>query len=183
MTEITVEKCVLPYSLSYLCYPKTTSEADAIKGKWVRVERDLNAASGIWSLVSRAPIFDFLYSLAEQFIYYRRSRRLDVDLVDDIVILPKDEEPTTQGNWQKIGGSLRDGVPRAPPLFLWYKLGPRMSYLSSEEKSNLITELDVLFGDDRPWYGFEKIHPPTTEGKEGRLESAWLTYRRGVKRK
>lgn len=56
-----------------------------------------------------------------------------------------------------------------------------MSYLSGDEKSNLITELDVLFGDDRPWYGFERIAPPTTEAVEGRLESAWLTYRRGSK--
>ncbi|KAL5537002.1 DCR2 [Sanghuangporus sanghuang] len=165
LTEITIEKCMFPQALAYLCYPKTSPEADAIKGKWVRVERDLNMMSGLWSL----------------YIYYRRSRRLDVDLINDIVLLPKDEEPTTQGNWHQVSTSLRNGVPRAPPLFLWYKLGPRMSYLSSEEKSNLITELDVLFGDDRPWYGFERFEPPTTEGKEGHVESAWITYRRGVK--
>ncbi|EJD07471.1 Metallo-dependent phosphatase [Fomitiporia mediterranea MF3/22] len=166
LTEITVAKCMLPQALSYLCVPDSTPEADAIKGKWVRVERDLNRMSGFWSL----------------YIYYRRSRRLDVDLVNDIVLLPKGEEPTTQDNWRKVDVSVRDGVPRAPPLFLWYKLGPRMSYLSTEEKSNLITELDVLFGDDRPWYGFEKLDPPTTEGREGHLDTAWLTYRRGVKR-
>ena len=78
--------------------------------------------------------------------------------------------------------SLRDGVPRVPPLFLWYKLGPRMSYMSGEQKTNIITELDVLFGDDRPWYGFERLTPPTT-GATAHLDSAWLTYRRGVKRK
>lgn len=78
--------------------------------------------------------------------------------------------------------SLRDGVPRVPPLFLWYKLGPRMSYMSGEQKTNIITELDVLFGDDRPWYGFERLTPPTTEAT-AHLDSAWLTYRRGVKRK
>lgn len=107
---------------------------------------------------------------------------MDVDLVNDIVLLPKGEEPTTPDNWQKVELSLRDGVPHAAPLFLWYRLGQRMSFLSSEEKSNLITELDILFGDDRPWYGFERIQPPTTEEKPGHLESAWLTYRRGVKR-
>jgi hypothetical protein len=52
-----------------------------------------------------------------------------------------------------------------------------------ERKEQLITELDVLFGADRPWYGFEKLTPPTTPEQEGKVESAWLTYRRGVKRK
>ena len=52
VTEITIEKCIFPPSLSYLCGPKTTAEQDAIKGKWVRVERDLNMESGLWSLVS-----------------------------------------------------------------------------------------------------------------------------------
>ena len=52
VTEITIEKCLYPSALSSLCYPKTTPEQDAIKGKWVRVERDLNAQSGLWSLVS-----------------------------------------------------------------------------------------------------------------------------------
>ena len=103
--------------------------------------------------------------------------------MDEIVLLPKDEEPTTQGDWRKVDVSLRDGVPKAPPLFLWYKMGPRMAYLSADEKSNLITEIDVLFGDDRPWYGFERISPPTTEAVEGRYESAWLTLRRGSKGK
>ncbi len=65
-------------------------------------------------------------------------------------------------------------------LFLWYNLGKTLSNLTSEEKSNLITELDVLFGSDRPWYGFEKLEPATTTEAEGSFGSAWLTYRRGV---
>lgn len=166
MTEITIEKCLFPMSAMYLCEPKTTSEQDAIKGKWVRVNRDLNLESGLWSL----------------YVYYRRSRRLDVDLIRDIVLLPSGEEPTTPGNWHKVSTSLRDGVPRVSSLFLWYNLGTTLSNLTSEEKSNLITELDVLFGSDRPWYGFEKLEPATTTEQKGRLESAWLTYRRGVKR-
>jgi len=165
VTEITIEKCLFPMSAMYLCEPKTTSEQDAIKGKWVRVNRDLNLESGLWSL----------------YVYYRRSRRLDVDLIRDIVLLPSGEEPTTPGNWHKVSTSLRDGVPRVSSLFLWYNLGTTLSNLTSEEKSNLITELDVLFGSDRPWYGFEKLEPATTTEQKGRLESAWLTYRRGVK--
>lgn len=56
-----------------------------------------------------------------------------------------------------------------------------MSFLNESQKQNIVTEIDVLFGDDRPWYGFEKLDPPTTPGQEGRMESAWLTYRRGQK--
>lgn len=104
-----------------------------------------------------------------------------MDLIDDLLLLPKDEEPASPGNWLKVKTSIRDGVPRAPKLFLWYKLGERMSFLSDEQKRNIVTELDLLFGDDRPWYGFERLEPPTTPSQEGRMESAWLTYRRGVK--
>ena len=60
VTEITIEKCLFPPGLSDLCWPKSTAEADAIKGKWVRVERDLNSVSGLWYLV-RLPL-DFSYS-------------------------------------------------------------------------------------------------------------------------
>lgn len=34
-----------------LCTPHTTKEQDAMKGKWVRVARDLNRQSGLWHLV------------------------------------------------------------------------------------------------------------------------------------
>ena len=57
--------------------------------------------------------------------------------------------------------------------------------MSSEERQNkLITELDVTYGDDRPWYGFERLERPVAEGVQSRpLESVWLTIRKGVKRK
>lgn len=54
--------------------------------------------------------------------------------------------------------------------------------MTAEEKSELITELDVLYGDGQPWFGFDKLAPPTTEAQPGRRENVWLTYRRGVKR-
>lgn len=34
-----------------MCAPDTSAEKDAIKGKWVRVDRDLNLENGIWALV------------------------------------------------------------------------------------------------------------------------------------
>lgn len=52
--------------------------------------------------------------------------------------------------------------------------------MTAEEKNNIITELDVLWGDDVPWYGFEKLEPPTME-PTGRVQSTHITFRRGVK--
>jgi hypothetical protein len=84
--------------------------------------------------------------------------------------------------WFKVPKSARAGVPRTPPLMLWYKAEKTALQLSdSEKRENLITELDVLYGADIPWYGFEKLDPPTAEEKPGKMESTWITYRRGVK--
>lgn len=55
--------------------------------------------------------------------------------------------------------------------------------MSTAERQNIITELDVTYGDDRPWYGFERLERPIATKDEGKkLESVWLTVRRGVKR-
>lgn len=99
------------------------------------------------------------------------------------MLLPPDEEPSPRtDDWFKVKHSIRDGVMRAEPLYLWYKAGKSLNEMSSEERQHMITEIDVLFGEDRPWYGFEKVEPPVTPEKERILESVYVTYRRGVKR-
>lgn len=40
-----------PSLVGNLCAPTTTVEQDAIKGNWVRVDRDLNKQAGLWNLV------------------------------------------------------------------------------------------------------------------------------------
>jgi hypothetical protein len=52
--------------------------------------------------------------------------------------------------------------------------------MSATEKANIITELDILYGQDVPWYGFEKFQPPTLPAN-AKYDATWLTYRRGVK--
>jgi hypothetical protein len=48
VSEITVSTCLFPPSLGEdLCGPDSTSEDDALKGKWVRVARDLNLEAGM----------------------------------------------------------------------------------------------------------------------------------------
>ena len=90
--------------------------------------------------------------------------------------------PAEEG-WHRVPTSLHEGVRQLPPLYLWYQTGKQGGQMSPEERANVITELDVLFGDDDPWYGFEKIDPPLQESKNIiQRESVWLTYRRGVHR-
>jgi hypothetical protein len=86
--------------------------------------------------------------------------------------------PDASEGWHKVHQSLR--IRGISPLFLWYKIGKTAGEMSASEKANIITELDVLYGQDVPWYGFEKMNPPTLPAI-GKFDATWLTYRRGVK--
>ena len=52
VSEITVVRCMWDTRFVDMCSPSASAE-DAIKGKWVRVERDLNRQTGMWHLVSK----------------------------------------------------------------------------------------------------------------------------------
>lgn len=114
--------------------PGTTEEEDAIKGKWVRVNRDLNFKNGRWWLS----------------LWYRRSRRLDVPLITSLLILADDEIellPEPKSLWHKAPGSLVDGVRGGgKDVYLWYRLRPPLTDATDDEEiENVITELDGLF--------------------------------------
>ncbi|KAJ7606104.1 Metallo-dependent phosphatase-like protein [Mycena polygramma] len=166
LSEIAITRC---FVLSEeLCDPKSTSEQDAIRGKWVRVNRNLNYEAG--------------YFAGYLNIYYRRTRRQDVNLITDIKLYSDSESPSPSDSWKKVPLSLRSGVLGVPPLYLWYQLGKTSGEMSVAERSNIVTELDVSFGDDIPWYGFEKLEPSTTlRNLPKDIQSMWLTMRRGVK--
>ncbi|KIK60489.1 hypothetical protein GYMLUDRAFT_244475 [Collybiopsis luxurians FD-317 M1] len=168
LSEIAVTLCYVdPRMGGDLCAPSTTPEKDAVRGPWVRVDRNLNLESG--------------YLSGWLSIYYRRTRRLDINLVDSIRLLPPDDSPSPSDGWTKAEKSVRAGVYHASPLFLWYHVGKTAGEMTSEEKANIITEIDVLYGDDEPWFGFEKLEPPTMPKVEGRVESTHITIRTGVK--
>lgn len=48
-----------------LCNPESTAEQDAIKGKWVRVKRDLNKQAGLWTLVCTTILCWLCHNLAK----------------------------------------------------------------------------------------------------------------------
>jgi hypothetical protein len=94
--------------------------------------------------------------------------------------LPESEKLDPSEGWHKVDLSLRSGVRGISPLFLWYKIGKTAGEMSAKERANIITELDILYGQDVPWYGFEKMSPPTLPAN-AKFDATWLTYRRGVK--
>ncbi|KAF9478252.1 phosphatase DCR2 [Pholiota conissans] len=169
LSEIALSRCLVdPELAGDLCAPATTTEQDAIKGKWVRVPRNLNLEGG--------------YLSRSLNLYYRRTRRQDINLIIDLKIYSKDESPpTSEDGWHKVSTSLHEGIRGLPPLYLWYRTGKQMIDMTvPDEKSQIITELDVLFGEDVPWYGFEKVERPTI-AEQGKIQATWITYRRGVK--
>ena len=170
-----------------MCDPHTVTEDDAIKGKWVRVGPDLNQETSMTYLVSlpsRGPRIPRSSAILHQNIYYRRTRRLDVPLITEMKLLPEGEEPTPMsGAWHKVQRSTRASSAGLAPLFLWYKAEKAAQEMTDAEKKNdLITELDVTYGEDVPWHGFEKLSPPTTPEIKNRRQSAYITFRRSVKR-
>lgn len=53
VAEIAIEKCYIdPEFVRGMCEPKTVTQDDAIKGKWVRVGPDLNQETSLTYLVS-----------------------------------------------------------------------------------------------------------------------------------
>lgn len=183
VSEIAVAWCsVNPVQNWGLCDPKSSAQDDSHNGKWVRVERNLNLEGGFMSghLVSTSyPARGMHGTYAPvQNIYYRRTRRQDVRLITEIQLLAPDERPSDESDWRRADTSLRSGA-KGDPLFLWYKLGKTSGETSAEEKAQLITELDILYGQDVPWYGFEKLEPPTMNLPD--REPTYLTVRHGVK--
>ena len=47
MSEIAIVRCVFNMAMMDICTPPHTVSDDAIKGKWVRVPRDLNLQNGM----------------------------------------------------------------------------------------------------------------------------------------
>jgi len=88
-----------------------------------------------------------------------------------------------------VPGDLHSGIwPSQKELRLWYKLKNQDWWNRKEERQGeisfdygeTITELDVIYGGDEPFFGFERVEGGlVTEAKEDRWESVDLAFRRG----
>ncbi|KAI0072805.1 Metallo-dependent phosphatase [Panus rudis PR-1116 ss-1] len=169
LSEIAVTQCwVSPGSLPWVpldvCAPWSTKELDTTRGKWVLVNQNLKR-QGYGALN----------------IYYRRTRRLDIPLISDIRILSDGQTPYGPGEssdvWHLVSRSIS---PHGEKKYIWYKAEKMLRQMSDADKQNMITEIDVMFGDDKPWYGFEKVEPPAAP-QQNFAAGVWVTIRRGVK--
>jgi hypothetical protein len=149
------------------CEPPSTREEDKTKGKWVMVTKDMNLRTGIWYLN----------------IYYRRTRRLDVPLITDLRVVPEPVPDTLASDlegWTMAKGDLHDGIwPKQPVSRLWYKLSDQRKRQGIEAEG-IITELDIVYGDAEPFFGFQRVQGgKILDEKAGKWESVDLAYRRG----
>jgi len=149
------------------CEPPSTPEEDKTKGKWVMVTKDMNLRTGIWYLN----------------IYYRRTRRLDVPLITDLKVVPEPVPDTLTSDlegWIMAKGDLHDGIwPKQPVSRLWYKLSDQRKRQGIEAEG-IITELDIVYGDAEPFFGFQRVQGgKILDEKAGKWESVDLAYRRG----
>lgn len=149
------------------CEPPSTPEEDKTKGKWVMVTKDMNLRTGIWYLN----------------IYYRRTRRLDVPLITDLRVVAEPVPDTLVSDlegWTKAKGDLHDGIwPKQPVSRLWYKLSDQRKRQEMEAEE-IITELDIVYGDAEPFFGFQRVQGgKVLDEKAGKWESVDLAYRRG----
>jgi hypothetical protein len=150
--------------------PPSTPEEDKAKGKWVMVTKDLNLRTGIWYLN----------------VYYRRTRRLDVPLITDLRVVPEPVPDTLASGlegWTSAKGDLHDGIwPAQPVMRLWYKLSDQSARKRQgiAEDDQIITELDIVYGDSEPFFGFQRVQGgKVLDEKAGKWESVDLAFRKG----
>lgn len=174
-----------------MCSPTSSAKEDATRGKWERIDRDINKRAGIYYL----------------YIYARRLLPgSTADVITDLRLL--DHRPTTEdlsadGLWVEVSTSMREGVwPRMDSLFLHYKLTPQADVLAARRMDTIngsagalepITELDLLYGGEEVHAlpGFTKVTPVITGGEKdhewvgnghGKRVGASLAYRKEISR-
>ncbi|CBQ73978.1 related to DCR2-dosage-dependent cell cycle regulator [Sporisorium reilianum SRZ2] len=190
IAEITVYSC-LPLTK---CQPKTTPAEDALLGKWVQVDRSLSPVGQLGS--SAGGMLSNLFGTIEQrYIFYRRSRRRDVQNVVELTLVEEGQTPPNGGDgWHRIKQGLRSKVVRMmsgeKSLHLYYRtvtpaqrMQENLGFWKRANDTEAITELDLVYGDNPPWPGFTaagivaNAHPSMASAR------VTLAYRRKPTRK
>ena len=121
------------------------------------------------------------------YVYYRRSRRLDISYIDDVKLLEDGMENEWIGDdksWYRVNIDIRQGLnPSQNPAYLWYHIKPanQGKVLSNEVLNNAITEFDILFGDGPPWPDFKRIAGVNVQDKSDNRNAMTLTVRKGYR--
>lgn len=192
ITEITVYSC-LPLTK---CQPPSTPTEDALLGKWVQVDRSLSPAGQLGA--SAKGMLNNLFSNIEQrFIFYRKSRRHDVQNVVELKLVEEGQTPPSGGDdWHRIKTGLRSKVVRLmageKAMHLYYRTASstqlaqeKVGFWKEKRQGGMdpITELDLVYGDNPPWPSFESAG--VISGSHSAIGSAQvsLSFRRKPMRK
>ncbi|KAM0755762.1 hypothetical protein T439DRAFT_351508 [Meredithblackwellia eburnea MCA 4105] len=160
ITELTIKSCVLPPGIYDMCTPE-----DALRGKWVRVERDLNRNVGMY----------YLYLFERRLLPNSKA-----PVITNLTLLthsPTSDDLSGDGLWVEVSESIRTGVwPRMPSMFLHYQLteqsvvrdARKSSPSSNAGQLEPITEIDVIYGGNevKPLWGFEDTGTFITGGED-----------------
>lgn len=193
ITEITVHSC-LPLTK---CQPKTTPAEDALLGKWVQVDRSLSPVGQLGSSAG-GMLSNLFGSIEQRYIFYRKSRRRDVQNVVELKLVEEGQTPPNGGDgWHRIKQGLRSKVVRMmsgeKSLHLYYRTvspAQRMQEnlgfwkrANSNAPTEAITELDLTYGDNPPWPGFTAAGIVSNSHPSMASARVTLTYRRKPSRK
>ncbi|TKY84643.1 hypothetical protein EX895_006545 [Sporisorium graminicola] len=200
LTEVTVHSC-LPLTK---CQPKTTPAEDALLGKWVQVERSLSPVGQLGTSAG-GMLANLFGSIEQRYIFYRRSRRRDVQNVVDLTLVEEGQTPPSGGEgWHRIKQGLRSKVVRMmsgeKSLHLYYRtitpaqrMQENLGFWKRGNESTLtlprqvpqeaITELDLTYGDNPPWPGFSVAGIVSNSHPSMASARITLTYRRKPMRK
>ncbi|TIB71223.1 Metallo-dependent phosphatase [Wallemia mellicola] len=167
INDITVRSCSIPPSMEYYfgdCYPPSTIEEDAKYGPWVRVGLNLNIQDGSYW----------------QYVYYRRSRRLDISYIDDVKILTESESTKDlDASWFRVNQNIRSGLkPSAEAAYIWYHIHKPSN---DPRPPSAITEIDVLFGHGPAWPDFHRFEGANVQDESDGKQRMTLTARKGYK--
>lgn len=109
-----------------------------------------------------------------------------VPYVTSIKLIPS-KDPIPPGYTAAKGDDLHSGVwPTQAGLRLVYRLeDPSIGRLGQGadtlDEARVVTEIDVLYGDGEPWWGFDRIEPKVVEKSRKHKEGVALVVRMGVK--
>lgn len=171
ITEITAKACIWPPSIYDACMPDSSVREDAERGRWMRVEKDLNMRVGIYYL----------------YLFYRRlPYGSNADTIRDFKLVPVSREPTEHllesDGWHMVSQDVRDGVwPRQETAHLYYRIAPR----SDGNRSDEVNELDVVWGSSGTLYGWQRMgedfaEPRDKNKNKDQDEGAELMWRKGA---
>ncbi|PWN47105.1 hypothetical protein IE53DRAFT_270919 [Violaceomyces palustris] len=199
LTEIAVKSC-LPLTS---CSPKSTQQQDTLLGKWVKVDRALDPSVAFGE--SSGGVIAGLFSTFEQrHIFYRKSMRLDVPRVVEIKLVETGQPKPKGVGWHRAKNNLRTKYMRlwggSKGLHLYYMtrggsstedeaqdgieesrddhVDGRATKRQGPPPVEAITELDVTYGDNPPWPGFEPAGVIVKENRALGQSRTTLTFRR-----